>query len=215
MLCPECKVPAKGGSICPECGQPVPERESFGGQGRHYLGVLSAISLLLFIGFLWFSSGGAGLGTMLARWAQTGRLWFYLALFASPIAVGVYYWFMLREEEITITDEYIARRSNWGDERMEWAQVREFHRTPIPFRQTRLGRITGLSQVLTKRRLFMRLTPATYELVSVPNGQGEVRVFVLEPGTVDDLPWLLQLIYERLGPPIEEQPAAVPAGRER
>ena len=205
MLCPECKTPAKGGSTCPECGQPVPEQEIFGGQGRHYLGVLVVISLLLFIAFLWISGGATSPMDTLARWARIGRLWFYLAIFALPTAVGFYYWFMLREEEITITDEYIARRSYWGNQRLNWADVREFHRKPIPFRRTRLGRITGLSQVLTRRHVFLRLPPTSYELIGPPDESGESHPFVIEPGTIDDLPWLMQLVTERLGPPIEDR----------
>ncbi len=196
----------------PAVGQPCPNR-GFGGQAAILGGAHGRLTAALVI-FLWLSSGGAA-GVHIGPRAQTGRLWFYLALFVLPIAVGVYYWFMLREEEITVTDEYIARRSNWGNERLEWAHVREFHRRPVPFRRTRLGRNTGLSQVLTKRRIFLRLTPATYELVGTPDDQGEVRVFVLEPGTVDDISWLVQLIYERLGPPIEDRPDPPAATRGR
>lgn len=205
MLCPECRTPANGGAICPQCGQPVPEQESFAGQGRHYLGVLVAISLLLFLAFLWISGGNDNPLNTLARWAQAGRLWFYLAIFALPSAIGLYYWYMLREEEITVTDDFIARRSHWGNQQVAWADVREFHRKPVPFRRTQLGRITGLSQVLTRRHVFLRLPPTSYELVSGPDENGQARTFVIEPGTVDDLPWLMELISERIGPPIEDR----------
>jgi len=47
------------------------------------------------------------------------------------------------------------------------------------------------------------LLPVSYELVSRPDARGVSSVMALEPGTIDDLPWLLQLIEERLGPPVE------------
>jgi len=203
MLCPDCKCPAPGGSLCPSCGRQVPERESFGGQGRHYLGVLFLFSLVLVLFFILITSVGHGLGATLSKLARTGWFWLFLALFLLPNLVGLYYWSMLREEEITVTDEYIARRSHWGDEFLLWADVQAFRRKPVLFRQTRLGRIAWLSRVLTKGKLIADLLPVSYELVSRPDANGVSSVMCLEPGTIDDLPWLLQLIEERLGPPSE------------
>jgi hypothetical protein len=61
-----------------------------------------------------------------------------------------------------------------------WADVREFHRKPVPFRHTQLGRITGLSQVLTRRHVFLRLSPTSYEW-SADRENGQARTFVIEP----------------------------------
>lgn len=203
MLCPDCKCPAPGGSPCPRCGRQVPERESFGGQGRHYLGVLFFLSLVLVLLFIFITSLGRGLGPTLGKLTKTGWIWLFLGLFLVPNLIGLYYWSMLREEEITVTDKYIARRSHWGDEFLLWTDVQTFRRRPILFRQTRLGRIAWLSRVLTKGKLIADLLPISYELVSKPNADGVSSVMCLEPGTIDDLPWLLQLIEERLGPPVE------------
>jgi len=204
MLCPDCRCPAPGGSLCPCCGRQVPERESFGGQGRHYLGVLFFFSLALGLLFILITSLDRGLEETVVKLARTGWIWLFLALFLLPIVVGLYYWSMLREEEVTVTDDYIARRSHWGDEHLPWASVQAFRRNPILFRQTRLGRIAWLSRVLTKGKLVADLLPVSYELVCKPEASGVSSIMCLEPGSIDDLPWLLQLIEERLGPPIED-----------
>ncbi|HHX66251.1 MAG TPA: hypothetical protein GX702_15350 [Chloroflexi bacterium] len=203
MLCPDCKRAVPGGTPCPQCGQPVPERESFEGQGKHYLRVLFLFSLILMVGYIAFSSRGIGIPAAWLRFTRSRWLWFYLLVFSIPTLIGIYYWLLLREEEIVITDEYIARTSFWGNERMNWADVREFHAKPVPFRKTRLGRITGLSRFLTQRKIFMRLPPRRYELIGPPDEQGNVVTFYLEPGTVGDMPWLLELIQEHIGPPQE------------
>lgn len=201
MLCPECKRAAPGGASCPQCGQQIPERENFEGQGGHYLFVLSAISLLLFAVFLLIGSRGGSLPTRVYQLRDSGWIWFYLVALFAPVAVGVYYWLLLREEEISVTDQYIARRSHWGDERLAWSDLQELRRHPMLFKQTRLGRITGLSRFFTSRRLFARLPPFCYELVGKPDAQGVPHSMRLEPGTIADMPWLLQLIEERVGPP--------------
>jgi len=203
MLCPDCRCPAPGGTPCPRCGRQVPERESFGGQGGHYLRVLSFFSLALLGLFILMTSFGHGLKATLSRLVQTGWIWLDLVIFLLPIFVGVYYWSILREEEVTVTDEYIARRSHWGDEHLPWANVQIFRRQPIFFRQTRLGHITWLSRFFTKGKVVAELLPVSYELVSRPDARGVSSVMALDPGTIDDLPWLLQLIEERLGPPVE------------
>ncbi|MCD6520485.1 MAG: hypothetical protein J7M05_11255 [Anaerolineae bacterium] len=193
-----------GGEICPQCGQQVPERETFGGQGGHYLRVLTGISLALFALFVFIATHKeASLLDALECLYSSGWFWVYLLIFLAPIALGLYYWFLLREEEIVVTDEYIARRSYWGDEFLRWADVARFQRQPTLFRRMRLGRVAGLSRLFTKGRLFLNLPPVAYELVSKPDANGNVVRMRLEPGTIADLPWLLELIEERVGPPQE------------
>ena len=201
MLCPECEQPAPGGTTCDRCGHPIPERESFGGRGGHYLRVLLVLSAALFAAFFLVTDHTVGFRDNLRQLYRSGWLWFYLIVCCLPTAVGVYYWSMLRNEEITITDSYIARRSNWGDEKLLWAEIREYRRETILFRQTQLGRIAGLTRLLTDKRLVSKLPPIYLELVGPPDANGTPRTMRLEPGTIDDMPWLLKLIEERIGPP--------------
>lgn len=202
MLCPDCRCPAPGGTPCPRCGHQVPERESFSGQGSHYLRVLFFLPLLWLVAIVLLNTITHGFQTALLQLVSKGWLWIYLAVSLLPISIGLHYWSMLREEEVTVTDLYIARRSHWGDEHLAWADVQEFRRKPVLFRQTRLGRIAGLSRLFTHGKLVSDLLPATYELVRKPDANGISAVMSLEPGTIDDMPWLLQLIEERLGPPV-------------
>ncbi len=202
MLCPSCHKAAPGGSQCPGCGQPVPEQERFEGQGGHYLRVLLLLSLVLFIAATVVASLRSGRPIGLENLVQSRWFWFYMALFFLPTGVGLYYWFMLRDEEITVTDAYIARRSRWGNEQLAWSELCAFHKQILPFRETRLGRITSLSRWLSHRRLFSRLPPYAYELIGC-DAQGQVKTFRLEPGTVEDLPWLLEIIAAQAGPPHE------------
>ena len=202
MLCPDCKCPVPGGALCPQCGNQVPERESFGGQGNYYLIVLSALSLLLLTVFFFVGSREAGLQEMLSLVLHSGWLWFYILVFLTPIGTGFYYWALLREEEMTITDDHISRRSNWGDEHLAWSDVREFRRKPILFRDTRLGRVTGLTRLFASSKTLRKLPPICYELWAI-NEQGNSSCMRLEPGTIDDMPWLLQLVQERVGPPLD------------
>jgi hypothetical protein len=202
MLCPTCHVAAPGGSRCPQCGQPVPEEESFEGQGGHYLRVLLVLSAALFVAATLIASLRSGRLIAIDDLIQTQWFWFYLLLFFLPTGIGVYYWLMLRDEEIFVTDQYIERHSRWGDERLAWADVCAFHKQILPFRETRLGRITGLSRWLSDNRLLSRRPPYLYELVAC-NHQGEELAFRIEPGSVDDMPWLLAIIEERAGPPEE------------
>lgn len=200
MLCPECRRAAAGGSLCPQCGQAVPESESFEGQGDRYLLVLSAISVALFLGFALISSQGDNLLARLGYLWQAGRLWLPLVLCLAPAGAGVYYWALLREEEITLTDEFIARRSHWGNETLAWEDVTAFRREPVLFSQTRLGAVTRLGRLFRRNKLLWDRTPIQYELVGPEDEQGEPTIMRLEPGTIDDMPWLLQLIEERIGP---------------
>jgi hypothetical protein len=200
MLCPECQRSAAGGSLCPQCGQAVPESESFEGQGDRYLRVLSATSVVLFIGFAVISSQGADVLTRLNYLWEAGRLWLPLVLCLAPAGAGFYYWALLREEEITLTDEYIARRSHWGDEHLAWKDVAAFRREPVLFRETRLGAVARLGRLFRKNKLLWDHAPILYELIGPTDAQGEPIVMRLEPGTIDDMPWLLQLIEERIGP---------------
>lgn len=202
MLCPTCRKAAPGGSLCPDCGQPVPEEERFEGQGGHYLRVLLLLSLALFIGATVVASLRSGRPFGLGNLMESRWFWLYMLLFSLPTGVGLYYWLMLRDEEIIVTDAYIARRSRWGDEQLYWNEVCAFHKQVLPFRETRLGRIAALSRWLSNRRLFSRLPPYAYELIGC-DAQGRVKTFRLEPGSVDDMPWLLAIIEAQVGPPQE------------
>ncbi|MHB0857225.1 MAG: hypothetical protein ACYC5M_06600 [Anaerolineae bacterium] len=197
-------MPAPGSTLCPRCGRQVPEREYFAGQGGHYLRVLFGISFLLFGAFFLATSSGPGFRLAVLRLYSSGWIWLYLAAILIPIIVGVYYWSMLREEEIIVTDDAIERHSKWGDERMEWAQVQAFRSQFIPIRRTRLGRIAGLSRLFAQQRVLADFPFATYELVGPRDPSGMPTCLRLDPGTTADMPWLLQLIEERVGPPQED-----------
>jgi len=205
MLCPECKCAAVGGTLCPQCGHPVPERESFGGQGSHYLRLLIATTLVLFLVFVLVADSGPGFRASVQRLYRSGWIWPFLLMFLIPIGVGIYYWFMLREDEVVVTDEDIVRTSHWGDERLAWPDVRQFRRQPMLFRQTRLGRIAVLSRYFAQRHLFLDLPAESYELLGPRDANDNPTTMLLEPGTIADMPWLVQLIEERLGPPLEDE----------
>jgi len=198
MLCAECGQPAIGGTQCPQCDSPVPERETFGGQGGHYLRVLLATSVVLFAGFLVYGSRGSTLAAGLQAMLKNGWLLVLGAIALLPAGIGFYYWAILRNEEIIVTDEYIERRSYWGDQRLDWRQVTELRRETIAFSQTRLGSISRLSRYLTDRKIVSRFPPIYLELVARQGDGDEERVMRLEPGTIDDMGWLLRLIEERV-----------------
>jgi len=200
MLCPECKRPCPGGTFCPNCQNQVPEQENFRGQGGHYLRVLSAFSLFSLLGVVVATGGVLGFHEALRHLFRTGGLWLLLPVFLVPIIVGIYYWFILREEEVTITDEYILRRSRWGNERVAWRDVVAFYKHPVLFRQTRLGRVAWLSRLFRKSQVFLKLPKVSYEIVAAKD-TAESYSLRLEPGTIEDMTWLLQLISERIGPP--------------
>ncbi len=202
MLCPTCRVAAPGESLCPQCKQPIPQEESFEGQGGHYLRVLLVLSATLFVVAILVASLRSGRLIAPDDLVQRQWFWFYLLLFFLPTGIGVYYWLMLRDEEIVVTDQSIERHSRWGNERLDWTDVCAFNKQILPFRETRLGRITGLSRWLADNRLLSRRPPYLYELVPC-NEQGEVAPFRIEPGSVDDMPWLLTIIEEKVGLPEE------------
>lgn len=202
MLCPDCGLSAPGGSPCPRCGQPVPERESFEGQGDRYLRILVGVASALLIALIALTRPDLRVGERLAFLWGSGRLWIYLPICVAPLGAGVYYWALLREEEITVTDAYIARRSHWGEERLLWDDVRAFHRQSIPLRATQLGRIAVLGRLFKDNERLWDRMPFVYELVGPPDQQGFERSMRLEPGTIDDMPWLLQLIEEHVGPAV-------------
>ena len=204
MLCPDCKRPAPGGTTCPGCGQPIPGRESFGGQGGHYLLVLSAISLIVLAGTLVALSREGGMVRALHSLLQSGWIWLYVVVGLAPTGIGLYYWILLREEEIAVTDAAIERRSHWGDERLAWADLRAFRRVHMLPRQTRVGWVATLSRVLANRRVLAKFPPVGYELVGPEGDGGQPVVMRLEPGTIEDMSWLLQIIEERVGPPTED-----------
>ena len=215
MLCPDCNCAAPGGTPCPLCGRQAPERESFGGQGGHYLRILVAASLVLLIAPFAPGIKEAGLQAVFQHIHNSGWLWLHLTIALIPTGLGIYYWTLLREEEITVTDEYISRLSHWGNERLAWSNVREFRCKPILFRRTRLGRIGGLSRLFVKRGDASPRTerigeqsphqemqtwsfpPTCYELIGSVKGGVPVSMR-LEPGTISDLPWLLKLVEERM-----------------
>lgn len=201
MRCPSCRCAAPGGTSCPCCGATVPEREAFSGLGGHYWRVLFVFSLLFTVGFILTSNRGHGLVLKSLRIFEQGWFWPYFVLLFIPNFVGAYYWFMLREEELIVTDEYIERRSRWGDERLAWADVRAFCRRPMLYRHTRLGRVAGLSRFFRHHRLIARIPRLGYDLVGPPDAEGDPFLMQLEPGTIEDMPWLLALIEERVGPP--------------
>jgi len=204
MLCPQCQKPAPGGAICDSCGHPVPERESFGGQGSHYVLVLLATSLMLMAVLVLATSPGIGIIAALQRLAQPPWFWLNAVVILAPLALGLYYWALLREEEISITDEGIIRHSHWGNQDLRWKDVVAFERHPILFSDTQVGRIAGLSHVLRDRKIIAKLPTFCYELRTAPGashqGDGVMR---LEPGTIDDLSWLIEIISERIGPPLD------------
>ena len=201
MLCPDCEQPAPGGSLCTVCGAQVPERETFEGQGTHYLLVLTAISLLLVVATLLYVSRGLGVRVWLATLVNNFWLIFYALAIFIPFGLGVRYWFLLREEEVSITDEAISRRSHWGDEHLAWQEVTAYRQRHILLRQTRLGHVTWVSRIMRDHKLIARMATLRYELVGASTKGRPPHEFLLEPGTLNDMPWLLALIEERVGPP--------------
>ncbi|MFH1084823.1 MAG: hypothetical protein V1772_03570 [Chloroflexota bacterium] len=177
----------------------MPERESFDGQGDRYLAVFALVSLLLLLALFLVTSPGTSLAARLALLYRTGRLWIYLFIAAAPLGIGFYYWALLREEEITVTDAGIARRSHWGDETLRWEDVRAFRRLALLFKETRLGRVARLGRLFRNYKELWDRLPFTYELVGPPDERGIAPCMRLEPGTIDEMPWLLRLIEEHVG----------------
>jgi len=200
MLCPECKRPCAGGSFCPTCHNQVPEQEKFRGQGGHYLRVLAGFAFFVLVVVVLATGGFRGFRVTLSGLYSTGGLWLLLPVFLLPLVVGLYYWYILRKEEVVVTDEYIARRSHWGDEQVYWRDVTGFYRQPILFRQTRLGAVAWLSRLFRRSQVFLRLPKVSYEIVAQRPDAPAYRMR-LEPGTIEDMPWLLRLVSERIGPP--------------
>jgi len=179
----------------------VPEREDFGGQGAHYLWVLALLSALLFVLILGASALQVGVGNAWRHVFAQPFWWVYALLCLGPLGIGVYYWLLLRHEETVVTDVYIERRSRRGNQRINWADATGFYRQYLPFSQTSLGRIAGLSHVLADNKLINRLPPLSYEITTAGSAESDQASLVIEPGTVSDLPWLLKLISAKLGPP--------------
>ncbi len=202
MLCPECRISAKGGSLCPSCGQRVPEEERFGGQGGHYLRVFLSIGVGLSLVAIGVSSLGVGVPVRLSRAYEQGSLWPYWLILIVPAVIGFYHWWVLREEEITITDTYIARRSHWGNQLLRWDEVHSFHVHSLGAGLRSLGKMGRLSRYLSQERIHWKLPVLCYDLEGPPE-RGDEGLLRLEPGTIDDLPWLIALIEEHLGPPEE------------
>ena len=201
MLCPQCEHPSPGGNICPVCGTQVPDRETFEGQGTHYFLVLAAISLLLIAGSLIWAHLTVGTGAWLRSMLQEPWVALYGVSILIPFGLGIYYWWVLREEEVSISDEAILRRSHWGDERMAFENVVAYRQRQILLRQTRLGRMAWFSRVMRNHKLVADMATLRYELIGHAQGGAQAPIFALEPGTLSDMPWLLRLIEERVGPP--------------
>jgi len=204
MLCPECKIHAQGGSVCPACGKAVPERETFGGQGQHYLVVLLLLALGIFAVFILISGLSSGFQAVFVRVFSSRWNWLYILLFIFPVVIGLYTWNALRTEEVTVTDDYIAKHSRWGNQRFAWAQVKSFRRVQLLPRRSRLRKLASIKRLLSREKLVWHLPVLAYELVGYETDEGESPVLRLEPGTIDDLPWLLKLIEEHLGPPVDD-----------
>jgi len=206
MLCPKCKSHAPGGSRCAQCGDLVPEQETFAGQGGRYLLLLCGFSIVLAVAFLLLARYNL-LGLTLKRLFTTGWIWVYAIISVLPLAVGLRYWFVLRNEEVIVTDHYISRRSHWGDVRLEWSQVRAFRHRTLPLRQTRLGRVTWFSRFFADQRppsgRSLDWLGASYELIGPTDDSGNETFLRLEPGTIEDMLWLLDLIEDQIGPPEE------------
>lgn len=173
MLCPDCRIPVAGGSVCPQCGEVAPARETFSGQGGHYLRLLLLMGIttssLFFLLFSLHSGFSGALHSLVsARWS-----WLYLAFLGIPLIIALYTWRRLREEEITVTDEYIARRSHWGNEHLLWKEITAFEQVPTFLRHTRLGRMVWLSRVFSREKLLWHLPPIAYELVGTADANGD------------------------------------------
>lgn len=200
MLCPTCKIPATGGSTCQRCQGPIPDQETFEGQGGHYLRFFAFVAVGLFVGATTVASLHTGLPFRLDLLLGLRWFWLYLIICFLPVIYGVHYWYMLRGEQVRVTDEYIERISHWGNERVLWADVSEYRRQVLPFRETRLGRVARLSRWLTRGRFVAHIPPYAYDLIAT-NAAGERQVFRLEPGSVTDVVWLLALMEEHAGEP--------------
>ena len=200
MLCPTCKISAPGGSNCPHCGDPIPEQETFEGQGGHYLRVLVFLSLVLFVLATTIASLRSDQAFRMNLLLGSRWFWLYLLIFFLPAGLGVYFWYILRGEQVRVTDAYIERLSQWGNESVRWEDVVEYRRQVLPFRDTRLGRFARLSRWLTRGRLTSYIPPYAYDLIAVSKA-GERQLFRVEPASVSDAVWLLALIQERAGEP--------------
>jgi len=203
VRCPECQIAVAGGTTCPACHQPVPERETFGGQGAYYLRVLLGVSAVVVALFFTLSILGWGWGRTVYRFTVSQWRWLYLALIALPIGIGIYNWVEMHNDEITVTDEYIERRSRWGVQRLAWRDVKGFHSHSIVPRRSWLWRTFAVKRWLSREYLMWHLPWQSYELVGPPDAKGGDLVILLEPGTIDEFPWLLSLINERIGEPEE------------
>ncbi|MGC9360553.1 MAG: hypothetical protein ACP5G7_09305 [Anaerolineae bacterium] len=156
---------------------------------------------LLFV-VIGVTSLGIGVPVRIARAYEQGSLWLYGVILAVPSLIGIYYWLILREEEITITDEYIARRSHWGNQRLRWDQIHSYHVHSLGAGLRNLRDMGRFSRYLSRERVEWKLPVLAYDLEGPPD-KGDEALMRLEPGTIDDLPWLLELIEEHLGPPEE------------
>ncbi|MGI6368345.1 MAG: hypothetical protein ACOX2L_08345 [Anaerolineae bacterium] len=175
----------------------------FEGQGGHYLRLFALLSVLLFVVTTFIASLRSGMIFHLDLLLSSRWIWLYAILFATPLGLGLHYWRLLRGEKLRVTDEYMERISHWGYEKVRWAEVQAYRKQVLPLREMRLGRVSRMSRWLTRGRVFARIPPYAYDLVSRTR-DGEQAVFRIEPGNVDDLEWLLALIQQHVGAPEEE-----------
>ena len=202
MLCPTCSISSHGASTCPSCGGPIPEEETFEGQGGHYLRVLLFVSVVLFATATAIASWRTGQHFRLDLLVSSRWFWLYLVIFFLPTGIGIYFYWMLRGEQVRVTDQHIERRSRWGNEQVLWDDVTAYRKQVLPFRDTHLGGVARLSRLLTRGKLVRHIPPYAYDLFAV-NRAGQRQLFRLEPGTVSDLDWLLALMREHAGEPEE------------
>ncbi len=188
MLCPSCKKPVPGGQSCSTCHCAVPERETFSGQGGRYLAILVLIAAGMAVVFVILDTWSS------LQWAHSLE-WHWIAalMVAQPVIIGFYYWTVLRNEEITITDEYIYRRSHWGNEKILWRDLTEFKELSVLPRDSLIGRVSWLSRFFPRRKGIDYSPYTRYELVAVEPSGRKMRMCI-EASTIDDVNWLLELI---------------------
>ncbi|MCE5259258.1 MAG: hypothetical protein LLG44_09405 [Chloroflexi bacterium] len=166
--------------------------------------VLVLLSVSVFAIFFILSTLSTGFSASINRIFISRWNWLYISLFLLPIGIGLYTWNTLRSEEITVTDAFISKQSRWGNQQFMWAQVESFHRISLLPKRRWINRVLSLRRTISRERLVWHLPPQAYELVGYQDENSEPSVIRLEPGTIDELPWLLELIQEHVGPPKDE-----------
>jgi len=189
VLCPSCKKSVPGGQSCPTCHRAIPERETFSGQGGHYLAIMILIAAGMTIFFVILDRWSS------LQWAHSVE-WHWIAplLVIQPIAIGLYYWTILRNEEITITDDYIYRRSHWGNEKIRWHDLIDVKELSVLPRDTAIGRVSWFSRFFSRKARTSYSPYTRYELVA-KEPSGRITRLCIETSTIDDVDWLLELVH--------------------